>query len=153
MSTSADPSTALHSSQLIAAPLPLYLISILETNILKKILLLKLFWSSLARFQAIRVALPVLKFEKCDSAPRPAASPCFLLPRNGSGGRKAGRKAVQPTAGNSMRMGSLMLLPALPDRGGCETGCKTVSHIISFSTPAKTRKHKLGDTQRKPGIK
>lgn len=45
----------------------------------------------------------------------------------------AGEKPVRPAAGNSVRMGSLMLLPALPDIGGCEMGCKDcLSHYFLF---------------------
>lgn len=109
---------------------PLSLISILKTNILKntshKALLeqpgtVSSYQSGSAGAEVQEIQLPALL---------PAACPRFLCPWNGRRQEKAQRGFP---AGNSVRIGSQLLLPALPDSAGCETGCKCcLSHYFLF---------------------
>lgn len=123
----------------------LSLISILKTNILKntphKTLLEKP--GTVSRYQRGSAGAGVPETWLCTSR---ASSPRLLLPRNGSAGEER-------AAGNRVRMGSLVLLPALPDIQGVKRAANTVPHSASFSTPAKTRKYQRGDSQGKCSVK
>lgn len=109
----------------------LSLISILKTNILKntphKTLLEEP--GTLSRYQRGSAGAGVSETWLCTSR---ASSPRLLLPRNGSAGEER-------EAGNRVRMGSLVLLPALPDMAGCEMGCKRCPSLYFLFHPSQNQ--------------